>query len=138
MSNDNRVVCDRWGNWYTTTSYNLGNRFCVDAYIEYHYLTEEEVEEQQRKEERRSQKKRKRREAFLKQLLKSAPKYLTTTQGQYLGLYLQYGDDYAKIAEVLGVSVPTVRAAFEGNSRGQGGIFRKIRKKIGSALKNYL
>lgn len=127
------LVCDRWGDYVTTNTYSVANIYRIDPRLEYHYLTEKEYEQLQEKEKINELKLKRKKKKQLKVIWKIANNHFTEIQLFVLIGILQ-NKSWVEIAKERGCSPQAIQQVFEGNSRGQGGIIRKIQK----LAKNYL
>jgi hypothetical protein len=128
------IYSDLQGNWVTTTSHTQSNHFRIDPHYHYHYLSEEEANEQRRIDERRNAESHKRIQRIISVIRKKAEKHLTGKQKYVLNGFL-HGMSWTEMAEERGCSEAAIRQVFYGNSKGQGGIVRKLQKIL--AEQNY-
>jgi len=121
-------VSDRWGNYISSNTYSSANIYRIDPRIEYHYLPEEEYDKELHEESKKEILIENRKRQMIKEVLKITAK-LTETQQSVLVQYLE-GKSIKEIAKNRNSSKSAVRQVLRGNSQGQGGIIRKIKKLL--------
>lgn len=124
------LVCDRMGEQQATISYTRSNRFSISPHVDYQFLTEDEIEAMRRCEHQRAQHKKRAQETVLATIYDFAAMNFTSTQQAVFFDYLN-GKSWIQIGRERGCSEAAVRQVFKGNSRGQGGIIRKLKKHVG-------
>ena len=132
-----QIVCDRWGGWVTTNTYNASNHFYINANIEYHYLSEDEVADLRKEEQQKDHDRQKLQRHLIVLIRQIANEHFTTIQHRVLLAYLD-GKSWTEIGDELNCSESTVRQVFWGNSRGNGGIVKKLQKLLPLYMTKYL
>ena len=119
------VVCDLRGNWVTTNSYSAGNHYRIDPMIA-QYETEDDLKQRQFDEALAQIS----REFLLRRLPELAEKAGLSEIQRCVFNGLLLGKTRTQLARERGCSVSALCQVIYGNSKGQGGLIRKLKKAI--------
>ncbi|KAA3658584.1 MAG: hypothetical protein DWQ10_10895 [Calditrichaeota bacterium] len=122
-----QIVCDRWGNPQSAVTYSEGYHLRIQANLDYQLLTDKEAEDIQRIEQKKRAFIHQRNQSSITQILQLAEKHFSPVQKHVLLAFLQ-GKTWQEISIEQGCSEASIRQVFRGNSKGEGGIVRKLRK----------